>query len=62
LLGGRQPGLDFAAGPIAAAGLAAGAASRPMREPRPHSASPEELIAHAALLRTIANPLWATEA
>ena len=62
LLGGRQPGLDFAAGSVAAAALALAAASRPMREPRPHVASTEELMAHAALLQTIANPLWVSEA
>lgn len=61
LLGGRQPGLDFATAPIATAALAV-AASRPAREPRPHAASPEELMAHAALLQTIANPLWLSDA
>jgi DNA polymerase III subunit epsilon len=61
LLGGRQPGLDFVAVPNAAAALAAVAARRPAREPRPHAASAEELAAHAALLRTIASPLWARE-
>jgi DNA polymerase-3 subunit epsilon len=60
LLGGRQPGLDFAVAPATAA-LGAAAASRPVREPRPHTASPEELLAHAALLQTIANPLWVSE-
>jgi DNA polymerase-3 subunit epsilon len=62
LLGGRQPGLEFVAAPVAATALAAAAASRPAREPRPHAASAEELAAHAALLRTIAAPLWLAEA
>jgi DNA polymerase-3 subunit epsilon len=61
LLGGRQPGLDFATAPIVTAALAV-AARRPAREPRPHAASPEELTAHAALLQTIASPLWLSEA
>jgi hypothetical protein len=30
----------------------------PVRPPRAHSASPEELAAHRALLATITNPLW----
>jgi DNA polymerase III subunit epsilon len=33
-------------------------ADRPVRPPRPHAASAEELAAHAALLATISNPLW----
>jgi DNA polymerase-3 subunit epsilon len=60
LLGGRQPGLDFAVGPVAVAALAV-AGSRPMRAPRPHAASAEELVAHAALLQTIASPLWLSD-
>lgn len=62
LLGGRQPGLDFAAGPAVATTFAGVVASRPMREPRPHAATTEELVAHAALLQTIVNPLWVSEA
>jgi len=62
LLGGRQPGLDFAVGQIGAPTLAEVAASRSAREPRPHAASAEELVAHAALLQSIANPLWLSEA
>ncbi len=58
LLGGRQPRLDFTIVAANAASDAAMTAPRPVRPPRPHSASPEELIAHAALLATIANPLW----
>ena len=61
LLGGRQPGLDFVVTPVAATVLATVASTRPMREPRPHVASDEELIAHAALLQTISNPLWLSE-
>ena len=61
LLGGRQPGLDFAGVPMAANASAGAPVSRPVREPRPHSATPEELVAHAALLQTIAKPLWMSE-
>jgi DNA polymerase III subunit epsilon len=61
LLGGRQPGLDFAVASVAAAAVAA-ATNRPPRSPRPHAALPEELVAHAALLQTITNPLWLSEA
>jgi len=59
LLGGRQPGLDFVAAPGEAALHATMAADRPARPPRPHAATLEELAAHAALLQTITNPLWA---
>ena len=34
------------------------AAGGPVRPPRPHMATPEELIAHAALLDTLSQPLW----
>jgi DNA polymerase-3 subunit epsilon len=61
LLGGRQPGLDFAVGSIATeVGLAA-VEARPVRPPRPHAATAEELMAHAALLATIASPMWVAE-
>ena len=57
LLGGRQPGLDFAS----PADLVI-AAERISRVPRPHMPSAEELIAHQALLQIITNPIWLTEA
>lgn len=60
LLGGRQPGLDFAAGEAAATVYLAAAEERPIRTPRPHAATPEELAAHRALLAAIVNPLWAS--
>lgn len=62
LLGGRQPGLDFAVVSTVVSASAGAVEDRPLREPRPHAPTAEELIAHAALLQTIANPLWATEA
>ena len=54
LLGGKQPGLDFAPA-LAAAGAALARVARP---PRPHQASAEELAAHAAMLAAISEPLW----
>jgi DNA polymerase III subunit epsilon len=53
LLGGRQPGLDFAA-PAAVAAVV----ERVMRLPRPHAPSPEELAAHQAMLALLQQPLW----
>jgi DNA polymerase-3 subunit epsilon len=58
LLGGRQPGLDFAIVEATDAMLVTIAENRPVRPPRPHTALPEELVAHRALLATISNPLW----
>jgi DNA polymerase-3 subunit epsilon len=58
LLGGRQPGLDFAVVEVAGLTQVMAAADRPVRPPRPHAASLDELAAHRALLATIANPLW----
>lgn len=59
LLGGRQPGLDFAAGTagIVVDQLAALAGQTP-RPPRPHAPSPEELAAHQAMLTAVKAPLW----
>jgi DNA polymerase-3 subunit epsilon len=57
LIGGRQAGLDLAqAETLAAAALAA--TSGPVRPPRPHTASAEELAAHEALLDKLKQPLW----
>ncbi|HZK90381.1 MAG TPA: DNA polymerase III subunit epsilon [Stellaceae bacterium] len=58
LLGGRQPGLDFAVMETAGMGLTGAAVNRPARPPRPHEATPEELLAHRALLATITGPMW----
>ncbi|HUK59978.1 MAG TPA: DNA polymerase III subunit epsilon [Stellaceae bacterium] len=55
LIGGRQPGLDLAADMGAQRG---GGIERPMREPRPHVATAEELAAHAAFLAKFAAPIW----
>jgi DNA polymerase III subunit epsilon len=55
LVGGRQPGLDLAAeieGPREAA------IDRPVRPPRPHAPTEEELAAHAAFLAKLMAPIW----
>jgi DNA polymerase III subunit epsilon len=56
LLGGRQPGLDFALPATLALHVA-----RIARAPRPHAPSAEELVAHLAMLKTISEPLWLAE-
>jgi DNA polymerase III subunit epsilon len=56
LLGGRQPGLDFA---LPADDVVA--VERITRAPRPHTASTEELIAHQAMLRLVTEPIWLIE-
>jgi DNA polymerase III subunit epsilon len=56
LLGGRQPGLDFA---MPADDVAA--AERVMRTPRPHAPSADEVIAHQMMLRLITEPIWLIE-
>jgi DNA polymerase-3 subunit epsilon len=56
LIGGRQPGLDLAAERNADG--SAVTILRPFRPARPHRATPEELIAHQALLAQLKQPLW----
>jgi DNA polymerase-3 subunit epsilon len=59
LLGGRQPGLDFALPGAALSDIAIAAPQdRPPRPPRPHAPSIEELAAHQAMLAAISQPLW----
>jgi DNA polymerase-3 subunit epsilon len=60
LIGGREPGLALAAdqAKTQAAAAAAMAVSRQPRPARPHSASEEELAAHAAFLGKIKNAIW----
>lgn len=53
LLGGRQPGLDFAL-----PGALVIECARVARAPRPHAPSAEELSAHLAMLKIISEPLW----
>ena len=56
LLGGRQPGLDFALPTDVVI-----ASERVLRAPRPHAPSGEELVAHQAMLRIITEPIWLIE-
>ena len=61
LTGGRQIGLGLVAEAPASVSQAL-ASSRPapniVREPRPHSASAEEVARHRAFMAKIVNPLW----
>ncbi len=54
LIGGRQHGLELTAA-VAAVGAAIERVARP---PRPHAATEDELVAHAALLAQHKQPLW----
>ena len=58
LLGGRQPGLDFVV-PGTEMGIDLLAPSdRPVRAPRPHAPTAEELAAHQAMLGLLKSPIW----
>jgi len=56
LLGGRQPGFDFAL-----PGNLAIEVAKVAREPRPHMPSAEEIMAHEVMLAIITRPLWLAE-
>jgi DNA polymerase-3 subunit epsilon len=59
LLGGRQPGLDFAAIGLNEVADGIGAPhARPPLPARPHAPSLDELAAHRAMLAAITAPLW----
>jgi len=58
LLGGRQPGLDFAGGDVGIVIDLLAAPAGPPRPPRPHAPSAAELVAHQAMLAVIKTPLW----
>ena len=61
LTGGRQIGLGLVAEAPAVVTQVVGssaAVDRPVREPRPHAASPAELARHRSFLAKIVNPLW----
>ena len=60
LIGGREPGLGLAAGERSGKADKTEKVDRPVRPPRPHDASPDELSAHAVFLEKIQNPLWKT--
>lgn len=56
LLGGRQA--DLGLQPAGLAPASGPAAARPIRPPRPHAPSEEELKAHAAFLARLKDPVW----
>jgi DNA polymerase-3 subunit epsilon len=61
LTGGRQIGLTLAAAAVESVQTAPVGAARVaavIRRPRPHCASREELVRHAAFLQGIKEPLW----
>ena len=58
LSGGRQRDLGLSVGLAGAAQRGAAAGPRPVRPPRPHAPTAEELAAHVAFLKQITNPLW----
>jgi DNA polymerase-3 subunit epsilon len=60
LTGGRQIGLSLAAesSEIEISVQSLPVRDRPLRAPRPHSASEAELAAHAQFLETVKSPLW----
>ncbi len=57
LSGGRQPGFDLDPARRAQA-RAVGRQERPQRPARPHAPSPEETVAHEALLARMKDPIW----
>src|SRR5690606_27418242 len=61
LTGGRQIGLELAAAPVTASVTIAAfqPRRREFRPPRPHSASPEELMRHKAFIESFDSSLWA---
>jgi len=59
LVGGRQPGLDFAV--AAQADAEAGASPRTARPPRAHNPTPAERERHAAFIAKLKSPLWGSE-
>lgn len=60
LMGGRQPDLVLAGGPVAqtSAGIATAPVTRTARPPRPHAPSPDELAAHEAFIKGLKNAAW----
>jgi DNA polymerase-3 subunit epsilon len=59
LIGGRQPGLELAAGKAAAMAAAnMPMAQRTQRAARPHAPTAEEEAAHARFLEKLKDPIW----
>lgn len=65
LIGGREPGLTLLGNGGGTSNAQAQAQAAPVvrtrRDPRPHSASDEELAAHAAFLGKLKKPIWSAE-
>ncbi len=57
LIGGRQPDLDLLTAGKGRAGRRA-EQERPVRPPRPHAASADEIAQHAALVERLTDPIW----
>src|SRR6266699_1076470 len=62
LLGGRQPGLDFAVSTVHVVDVMGAPQGREPRPPRPHAPSAAELAAHQAMLAVLKAPLWLSTA
>lgn len=69
LTGGRQIGLSLRSepapdimSPTRVADVPRRHAPRPVRPPRPHQASPEELLRHQAFISKLVDPLWESAA
>ena len=66
LCGGRQIGLGLAddapivIDTLGEASASVRAAARPIRAPRVHRPSPDEMQRHQAFVATLVNPVWAT--
>ena len=62
LTGGRQIGLGLAVDTVVEASDQAGTVRAEIRAPRLHTASPEELAAHAEFMKSVREPLWGAPA
>jgi len=60
LIGGRQPGLILKEDKQKT-GVESESSARPYREPRPHTASDEELVAHKAFVDQLEDAIWTVE-
>ena len=58
LVGGRQPGLGLAAEQRRGAESENATIDRPVRRPRPHAPTEDELARHAAFVDKLAAPVW----
>ncbi|HET9512138.1 MAG TPA: exonuclease domain-containing protein, partial [Sphingomonas sp.] len=58
LTGGRQIGLGLAVDTVVDAPTAVATVRAALRTPRPHAATPEELVAHAEFMKGVKEPLW----